>query len=133
MPFRECSLRSSKQNEGCAFLNSSSTHFPLSICSHSWAEFKIVLLRKPWRKLYHFMAKFQGIGFSFQSLNQNIKVMVLLQIFDFKNSKLWFFPSNFWIQFFKVQIFEILPQSDDFLEWIWVLLRNVITLKMKWE
>ena len=31
MPFRECTLRSSKQNEVCAFLNSSSTHFPLSI------------------------------------------------------------------------------------------------------
>ena len=31
MPFRECTLRSSKQNEVCAFLNSSSTHFPLFV------------------------------------------------------------------------------------------------------
>jgi hypothetical protein len=36
-------------------------------------------VRKPGRKFYYLMAKFQGSGFSFQSLNQNIKV----------------FPSNF--------------------------------------
>ena len=58
---------------------------------HSWAKFKIVLVRKSGRKFYYFMTKFQGSGFSFQSLNQNIKVVV--------------FPSNFWIQFFKVVVF----------------------------
>jgi hypothetical protein len=41
---------------------------------HSWAKFKIVLVRKLGRKFYYFMAKFHGSGFSFQSLNQNIKV-----------------------------------------------------------
>ena len=50
--------------------------------NHSWAKFKIVLVRKPGRKFYYFMTKFQGSCFSFQSLNQNIKVVV--------------FPSNFW-------------------------------------
>ena len=58
---------------------------------HSWAKFKIVLVWKPGRKFYYFMAKFQGSAFSFQSLNQNIKVV--------------FFPSNFWILFFKVVVF----------------------------
>jgi hypothetical protein len=38
-------------------------------------------------KLYYFMAKFQGSGFSFQSLSLNIKVVVFLQIFDLKNSR----------------------------------------------
>ena len=61
-----------------------------TVCiSHSWAKFKIILVGKLGRKLYYFMAKFQGSGFSFQSLNQNIKVVV--------------FPSNFWFQKFKVQ------------------------------
>ena len=43
--------------------------------THSWAKFRIVLLRKPERKFYYFTTKFQGSGFSFQSLNQNIKVV----------------------------------------------------------
>ena len=34
--------------------------------NHSWAKFKIVLVRKPGRKFYYFMAKFQGSGFSFK-------------------------------------------------------------------
>ena len=51
---------------------------------HSWAKLEIVLVRKLGRKFYYFMAKFQGSGFSFSSLNQNIKVVV--------------FPSNFWFK-----------------------------------
>ena len=51
---------------------------------HSWAKLKIVLVRKPGRKVYYFMAKSQSSGFSFPSLNQNIKVVV--------------FPSNFWFK-----------------------------------
>ena len=218
MPFRECTLRSSKQNEVCAFLNSSSTHFPLSItplwpgfakfvkkyicisiqdityrkvssrstsplvaypmildcswsgnlmlmfgqkgpklnssrvycsslngisyekthwliikilsifksakthetlaflshillasagvCSHSWAKFKIVLVRKPGRKLYYFMAKFQGSGFLpiFESIYQGSGFFYS----NFSISKIqssMVFPSNFRIQFFKVVVF----------------------------
>ena len=93
--------------------------------THSWAKFKIILVRKPGRKFYYFTAKFQGSGFSFPSLNQNIKVMV--------------FPSNFWFQNFKVncgysfQVLKKLPWFDNFLEWFWIFLRNVITSKIKWE
>ena len=59
-------------------------------------------MRKPGRKFYCSMTKFQGSGFSFQSLNQNIKVVV----YDFKNSRyLVVFHSNFWIQFFKIVVF----------------------------
>ena len=50
--------------------------------NHSWAKFKIVLVRKLERKFYYFMAKFQGSGFSFQSLNQNIKVVLDLSIYS---------------------------------------------------
>jgi len=74
---------------------------------HSWAKFKIVLVRKPGRKFYYFMAKFQGSGFSFPSLNQNIKVVVFPSNFWFQNFKVVVFPSNFWKttiiwQFFRV-------------------------------
>ena len=55
---------------------------------HSWAKFNIILVRRLGRKFYCFMTKFQGSGFSFQSLNQNIKVVVFL--------------SNCWFQKFKV-------------------------------
>ena len=72
---------------------------------HSWAKFKIVLVRKPGRKFYYFMAKFQGSGFSFQSLNQNIKVVVFPSNFWFQKFKVVVFPSNFWIPFFKVVVF----------------------------
>ena len=72
---------------------------------HSWAKFKILLVRKPGRKFYYFMAKFQGSGFSFQSLNQNIKVVVFPSIVWFQKFKVVVFPSNFWIQFFKVVVF----------------------------
>ena len=51
------------------------------------------------------MAKFQGSGFSFQSLNQNIKVVVFLSNFLFQKFKVVVFPSNFLIQFFKVVFF----------------------------
>ena len=44
---------------------------------HSWAKVKILLVRKLRRKFYYFIAKFQVSGFSFQSLNQNFKVMWL--------------------------------------------------------
>ena len=50
--------------------------------THSWAKLKIVLVRKPGRKFYYFKAKFQGSGFSFPSLNQNIKVVIHYTIFD---------------------------------------------------
>ena len=73
--------------------------------NHSWAKFKIVLVRKQERKFYYFMAKFQGSGFSFQSLNQNIKVVVFPSNFWFQKFKVVVFPSNFWIQFFKVVVF----------------------------
>ena len=76
---------------------------------HFWAKFKIVLVRKPGRKFYYFMAKFQVSGFSFQSLNQDIKVVAFPSIFLFQKFKVAVFPSNFLIQFFKVRIFEILP------------------------
>jgi hypothetical protein len=61
---------------------------------HSWAKFKIVLVRKPGGKFYYFMAKFQGSGFSFQSLNQNIKVVVFPSNFLFQKFKVVVFPSN---------------------------------------
>ena len=53
------------------------------------------------------MAKFQGSGFSFQSLNQNIKVVVFPSNFWFQKFKVVVFPSNFWKttiiwQFFRV-------------------------------
>ena len=34
------------------------------------------ITEKTEKKFYYFMAKFQGSGFSFQSLNQNIKVVI---------------------------------------------------------
>ena len=73
--------------------------------SHSWAKFKIILVRKLGRKFYYFMAKFQGSGFSFPSLNQNIKVVVFPSNFWFQNIKVVVFPSNFWFQNFKVVVF----------------------------
>ena len=89
--------------------------------SHSWAKFKILLVRKPGRKFYCFMAKFQVSGFTFLSLNQNIKVVVfpsnfLFQnikvvvfpsIFLFQNFKVVVFPSNFWIRYEKVYILSV--------------------------
>ena len=62
-------------------------------------------MRKPGRKFYYFMAKFQGSGFSFQSLNQNIKVVVFPSNFWFQKLKVVVFPSNFLIQFFNVVVF----------------------------
>ena len=72
---------------------------------HSWEKFLFV--RKLGRKFYYFMAKFQGSGFSFQSLNQNIKVVVLPSNFWFQKFKVLVLPSNFWNttiiwQFFRV-------------------------------
>jgi hypothetical protein len=71
------------------------------------SKLTIILVRKPGRKLYYFMAKFQGSGFSFPSLNQNIKVVVFPSNFLFQNLKVVVFPSNFWKttiiwQFFRV-------------------------------
>ena len=109
----------------------------LMINMHSWAKFKIVLVRKPGRKFYYFMAKFQGSGFSFPSLNQNIKVVVFPSNFWFQKFKVVVFPSNFWFQNFKVVVF---PSNFwkttiiwQFLEWFWIFLRNVITSKIKSE
>ena len=82
---------------------------------HSWAKFKIVLVRKPGRKFYYFMEKFQGSGFSFQSLNQNIKVVV--------------FPSNFWIQFFKVVVF---PSNFWNATIIWQILRVILNFSQEY-
>jgi len=108
-------------------------NFTASNC-HSWAKFKIILMRKPGRKFYYFMAKFQGSGFSFQSLNQNIKVVVFPPNFWFQKFKVVVFPSNFWFQISKVVVF---PSNFwkttiiwQFLEWFWILLRNVIIIKM---
>ena len=104
---------------------------------HSWSKFKIVLVRKPGRKFYYFMAKCQGSGFSFLSLNQNIKVVVFPSHFWFQKFKVVVFPSHFWFQNFKVVVF---PSNFwkttiiwQFLEWFWIFLRNVITSKIKWE
>ena len=72
---------------------------------YSWAKFKIVLVRKPGRKFYYFMAKFQGSGFSFPSLNQNIKVVVFPSNFWIHKFKVVVFPSNFWFHKFKVVVF----------------------------
>ena len=66
--------------------------------NHSWAKFKIVLVRKLERKFYYFMAKFEGSGFSFQSLNQNLKVLVFPSIFWIQNFKVVVFSSNLWIK-----------------------------------
>ena len=73
---------------------------------HSWQKFKIVLVRKPGRKLYYFMAKFQGSGFLpiFESKYQGSGFFYS----NFSISKIqssMVFPSNFWIQFFKVVVF----------------------------
>ena len=64
-------------------------------------------MKKPGRKFYYFMAKFQGSGFSFPSLNQNIKGVVFPSNFWFQNIEGVVFPSNFWKttiiwQFFRV-------------------------------
>jgi hypothetical protein len=55
------------------------------------------------------MAKFQVSAFSFQSLNQNIKVVV--------------FPSTFWIQFFKVVVF---PSNFLNITIIWQFFRVIL-------
>ena len=55
------------------------------------------ITEKTEKKFYYFMAKFQGSGFSFQSLNQNIKVVVFPSISWFQNFKVVVIPSNFWI------------------------------------
>ena len=47
------------------FWNPQAFHLLLPIVSHSWAKFKVVLVRKPEWKFYYSMAKFQGSGFSF--------------------------------------------------------------------
>ena len=48
-------------------------------CSmHSWAKFKIVLVRKPGRKFYCFMTKIQGSSFSFKLLISIIQGSVSL-------------------------------------------------------
>ena len=58
--------------------------------SHSWAKFKILLVRKLGRKFYYFMAKFQGSGFSFPLRSLHSKVAVW--------RKSWFeFPAFFLI------------------------------------
>ena len=49
--------------------------------------------------------QFQGSGFSVQSFNQNIKVVVFPSNFWFQKFKVVVFPSNFWILFFKVVVF----------------------------
>ena len=59
---------------------------------HSWAKFKIILVRKPGRKFYYFTTKFQGSGFSFPPLNQNIKVVIhylknKVGVVDFANAQ----------------------------------------------
>ena len=82
---------------------------------HSWAKFKIVLVRKPGTKFYYFMAKFQVSAFSFQSLNQNIKVVV--------------FPSTFWIQFFKVVVF---PSNFLNITIIWQFFRVILNFAQEW-
>ena len=73
--------------------------------NHSWAKFKIILVRKPGRKFYYFTTKFQGSGFSFPPLNQNIKVVVFPSNFWFHEFEVVVFPSNFWFQNFKVVVF----------------------------
>lgn len=68
----------------------------IRLSKHSWAKFKIILVWKPGRKFYYIMTNFQGSGFSFQSLNQNIKVVVFPANCWFQKFKVVFFPSNFW-------------------------------------
>ena len=84
-----------------------------------------LLVRKPERKFYYFMAKFQGSGFSFQSLNQNIKVVVFPSIVWFQKFKVVVFPSNFWIQFFKVVVF---PSNFWNITIIWRFFRVILNL-----
>ena len=62
-------------------------------------------MRKPGRKFYYFTTKFQGSGFSFPPLNQNIKVVVFPSNFWFHEFEVVVFPSNFWFQNFKVVVF----------------------------
>ena len=90
---------------------------------HSRAKFKTVLVRKPGRKFYYFMAKFQGSGFSFPSLNQNIKVVVFPSNFWFQKFKVVVFPSNFWFQNFKVVVFPSnFWKTTTIWQFFWVIL-----------
>ena len=95
---------------------------------HSWAKFKIVLVRKPGRKFYYFMAKFQGSGFFFQSSKQNIKVVVFPSNFWFQKFKVVVFPSNFWIQFFKVVVFPSIFWNTTM---IWQVLRVILNFSQE--
>ena len=87
---------------------------------HSWAKFKIV--RKPGRKFYYFMTNFQGSGFSFQSLTQNIKVVVFPSNCWFQKFKVVFFPLNFWIQKFKA----VFPSNFWNTTIIWQILKVIL-------
>ena len=93
---------------------------------HSWEKFLFV--RKLGRKFYYFMAKFQGSGFSFQSLNQNIKVVVFPSKFWIQNFKVVVFPSNYWIQFFKVVVF---PLNFWNITIIWQILKEILNFSQK--
>ena len=78
------------------------------------------------QKSYFFLVKIQflpEVEFPFIFLIQFFKVVV--------------FPSNFWFQKFKVVVFPSNSwtnyHNSTFFEWFWILLRNLITSKIKWE
>ena len=74
------------------------------------------------------MTKFQGSGFSFQSLNQNIKVGVFPSNFWFQKFKVVVFPLNFWIQFFKVVVFPSYFWNTTI---IWQIVRVILNFAQK--